>query len=220
MMQIIIAILTYLAVCMYMYMQYACMQLKLIYLHAGRHKNEITTVASTLVGGNYNCKLIMATESPVKNVLILGTAGSGKLTIAENILENIEQEQHIEGCDNHTWVRKDARITSRSGTLKGEACNFFLVDTAGPEHHLNHQTIYTSTLDYLNKHAQGGLSLIILLVRQGCCTPPDLTKLAKIVEKFFTEKSKSITVLIHSGCDGFNEEAKKTILKSLNREVK
>ena len=160
----------------------------------------------------------MATKSSVKNILILGTVGAGKFTLVKNILDHMymEQEQRTEG-ENHTWVRKDARITQCSGTLEDTNCTFFLVDTADPGHRQNYQAIYTRALEYLHKFAQDGLSMIILLVRQGCCTPPDLEKLDKIVENFFTEKSKSITTLIHSGCDGFSEEAKEKYIESFEK---
>ena len=144
-----------------------------------------------------------------KNVLVLGTAGAGKSTLVNHILGTKGNEP---GSDS--WISKDTRIVYRGGQVNGVNCNFISVDTAGPQQRHRSYDLYTYVINSLSTYAKEGLSLIILLVRQGCCTPPDLEKLTKIIEQFFTDNCKPITVLIHSGCDGFDEEAQKDYIQT------
>lgn len=143
-----------------------------------------------------------------KNILVLGTAGAGKSTLVNHILGVKVNEP---GSDS--WISKDTRISHRSGQVNGVNCNFISVDTAGPQQRHRSYELYASVINRLSTYAKEGISLIILLVRQGCCTPPDLEKLVKIIEQFLTDDCKPLTVLIHSGCDGFNEEAQKDYIQ-------
>ena len=144
-----------------------------------------------------------------KNILVLGTAGAGKSTLIHHILGTKDNQP-----SSNSWISKDTRMVHHNGLMNGVNCNFISVDTAGPQQHHRSHDLYIAVMDYLRNHAKEGLSLIILLVRQGCCTPPDLEKLAKVTEQFFTDHCKPITVLIHSGCDGFNEEAQKEYIQT------
>ena len=160
--------------------------------------------------------MAMASTSSARNILILGTAAAGKSTLVKHVVDEGKlQEEKEEDSDQRSWVRRHATIKTHSGTVKDVPCTFVLVDTASPERRDTPQAIYTNLMRKMDTvKPLENVSLMILLIRQGCCTPSDLTNLLTIVEDFLSEQCKEITVLIHSGCDGFNEEAKMNYIET------
>ena len=160
--------------------------------------------------------MAVESKSSARNILILGTAAAGKYTLVKHVLDEDQLQEKIEqGSDQQSWIRRQAEIKIHCGKVKDVPCSFILVDTASPESHDTPQVIHANLMSKMKTMTPlEDLNLIILLIRQGCCTPSDLGKLLTIVEDFFSTECKPITVLIHSGCDGFNEEAKRNYIET------
>ena len=137
-----------------------------------------------------------------RNVLLLGTAGSGKYTIAKNI------------ATDHTDDFPPKYAYKGVGFVHEITFNqykFAFIDTAGIQLDDHPQQIHKLNTDTMRKEIAAilpGIHLILLVVRNGCCVPDELDALAIIVGTLFTKETRKYIALIHSACENLHETAK------------
>ena len=153
-------------------------------------------------------KLKSNTENLQRNILLLGTAGSGKYTIAKNIAT----EDTDDFPPKYTYKGVGSVYEIPFNQYK-----FVFIDTAGIQIDDDSQQIHKLNADTMRKEIAAmlptGIHLILLVVRNGCCVPDELDALAEIVDTLFTGKTRKYIALIHSACENLNEAAKISHMK-------
>lgn len=124
------------------------------------------------------------------NILLLGTSGAGKYTIAK----------HIADDDNFP----DKRVHKGVYHITSRGYKFVLIDTAGAQlDPLQSDKRIIGKL--IRKEVQDTFSnivhLIVIVVRKDCYIMEEVDSLAYIVETLFTKESRQNIALIHSGCE-------------------
>ena len=146
---------------------------------------------------NYACA---ENQGSIKHILILGTIGSGKYTIAKNISKifcsfptrNNSRESEIVQCIDD-----------------GDRFKFVLVNTGGarmPDVWGTKSPTVGTIAASIKQHLRGGISLIMVVVRYECITPEDLEILVNMINSLFTKEAKEHIALIHSGCEFLSNE--------------
>ena len=140
-------------------------------------------------------------QGSVKHILILGTIGSGKYTIARNISTN----------PRNFPSRRSLR--ERSGIIQciddGNLFKFVLVDTGGarmPDVYGAKGPSIGSIAANIKGYFKSGISLIMVVVRYDCNTPDDFEVLANLINGLFTDGGKKHIALIHNGCEMLSED--------------
>ena len=151
-------------------------------------------------------------QGSVKHILILGTIGSGKYTIARNISTNPR---------NFPTPRKSLR--ERSGIIQciddGNRFKFVLVDTGGarmPDVYGAKGPSIGSIAANIKDYLKSGISLIMVVVRFDCNIPDDFEVLSNLINGLFTDEGKKHIALIHNGCEMLSEENVEEYTRNFN----
>ena len=131
-----------------------------------------------------------------KNILILGTIGAGKSTIANNISDYIvfpSQTCSMMSNSRAPSIRGDKYISYKLNIEYG----FLLIDTFGAFNPREFDTSQQKLQENFSKYLPGGPHLVIMVIRRGSSSPDELKVLNYIIQKRFTQAvNKSFTLII------------------------
>jgi len=145
-------------------------------------------------------------QGSVKNILILGTAGAGKHTIAKN----------LSTCDegySYTNNRDKSRGIGQVQCLEIWPNRFVLIDTAGPQFDQKAIPNANLTKQHIESYLKEGISLIIVVVRKDCGLPEEFSGLALIIESLFSVEARSYIALVHTGCELLEKDQRNQYIK-------
>ena len=151
-------------------------------------------------------------QGSVKHILILGTIGCGKYTIAKNI-----------SSDCRTFPSRSS--LRQSGIIQyiddGDRFKFVLVDTGGarmPDVWGAKGPTIGEIAAQIRQLLKGGISLIIIVVRYDCNTPEDMQVLVNIIKALFTDEATKHIALVHNGCEVLSSENVSQYIKHFKAE--
>ena len=140
-------------------------------------------------------------QGSVKHIVILGTIGSGKYTIAKNISTNSRN------FPSRSSLRESGKIIQYIDD--GNRFKFVLVDTGGarmPDVWGAKGPTIGSIAAQIKEYLKGGISLIMVVVRYDCDTLDDIQVLVNMINGLFTSEAKKHIALIHNGCEILSNE--------------
>lgn len=146
-----------------------------------------------------------------RNILILGTIGAGKATLANNIADEVvfSSETDIRSSTREPDIRGGVSQYTDENLNYG----FVLVDIFGPFNPDTHDTSGERLKQYFNEYIPEGVSLIILVIRKGASSPEEIENLKFIVSKRFHKNAKNHTALVFTACEGLGESKTKDFLQ-------
>lgn len=156
---------------------------------------------------------VVENQGAIKHILMLGTIGSGKYTIAKNISSDSQN------FPPRNSLRKQSGIIQcidDEGLFK-----FVLVDTGGarmPDVWGAKSPTISEIAAKIKHYLKGGISLIMVIVRYDCDSPEDLQVLANMIDALFTDEAKQHIALVHNGCETLSKEGVKHYIKHFNGE--
>lgn len=153
---------------------------------------------------------IVENQGAVKHILILGTIGAGKYTIAKNISPDCQS------FPSRSSLRQSGIIQRIDD---GNRFRFVLVDTGGarmPDDSGAKGLTIGTIATQIKQHLRSGISLILVVVRYDCDAPEDLQVLANIISALFTDEAKQHIALIHNGCETLSKESIPKYIKNFN----
>ena len=154
---------------------------------------------------------VVENQGTIKHILMLGTIGSGKYTIAKNI-----------SSDSQNFPSRSS-LRKQSGIIQciddGRLFKFVLVDTGGarmPDVWGAKGPTISEIAGKIKHHLKGGISLIMVIVRYDCDTPEDFQVLCNMIDALFTDEAKQHIALVHNGCETLSREGVKHYIKHFN----
>lgn len=142
------------------------------------------------------------------NILILGTIGSGKATLANKIAN----EDIFKPKDDIT-----RRPEIRPGRSEFSNFSFLLIDTFGVFHVKDHQNLYSyhNFQQIFEENMRDGVNLIIVTIRKGCSSPEEIKVLNYIITERFSKSVVEHVALIITACEEVGYTKKDEFLKNL-----
>ena len=144
-----------------------------------------------------------STSDKVSNILLLGTSGAGKYTVAK----------YVAGVDNfpEKYVYKGVGAVHNITSSKYK---FAFIDTAGIQlDPLQYEKLSISKIrKELETHFPHGVHLVVIVVRKNCFTNEEVDSLAYIVETLFTKEARKYIALIHTGCENLDKIQRETYI--------
>ena len=184
-----------------------------------QHQRNLTgvddNIGGIVVGHNQSRDdfAVVENQGTIKHILMLGTIGSGKYTIAKNI-----------SSDSRNFPARSS-LRKQSGIIQciddGALFKFVLVDTGGarmPDVWGAKGPTISEIAAKIKHHLKSGISLIMVVVRYDCDTPEDLQVLANMIDALFTNEAKQHIALVHNGCENLSEEGIKQYIKHFNAQ--
>ena len=144
------------------------------------------------------------------NILILGTIGSGKATLANKL----SKEFIITPSDNLQRQTKISYVQSKSGNLK-----FLLIDTFGPFQVYDFRKLYSyeNMQQELKKHMHDGINMIIFTIKYGCSSPEEIKVFNYIVHQRFAKGARELFTLVITASEGIGFAKRKNVLEKLQQ---
>ena len=151
-----------------------------------------------------------------RNIVVLGKTGCGKSTLANKIICHDGTFQVAATFDSCTNLNIHASV---SVAIEGETFTINMIDTIGFSN-----TTFTKKgtkqsmqiMKDINKHLKltvpEGLSLIIFVLKLGRFTDEEY-KVFKRLAGNFSDLIKELSMLVITGCDGKNDNAREDIIK-------
>jgi len=146
----------------------------------------------------------------VKHVVILGTMGSGKYTIAKILSKG-----------HHSFPSRSS--LRESGIIQFIDVDFFkfvLIDTGGarmPDIYGAKGPRISDIAAQIKEYLKSGISLIMVVVRYECSTHEDFQILANMINALFTDEARQHIALIHTGYETLSKEHRERYMKNFKR---
>lgn len=143
-----------------------------------------------------------------RRVLIIGKRGSGKATIANHIvgMNIFEVSKSVEGL---TRTNKRHRYRYHRTQIKQSYC-IQLVDTIGLSDKPRHQEMVDVIKEFLTKHCQDGIHLVLFVFKNARFTREDREPINFLLDTFGQEISP-ISALVVTCCEGLEESSRQEL---------
>ena len=145
-----------------------------------------------------------------KNILILGTVGAGKATLANKIADKETFSSQSNSMSSNAR-KPDIRSEKLKNATECFDHNFLLIDIFGPFQN------YNITCERLkaefDRNFIGGVNLIILAVRKDSSSTEEIEVLNYIINKRFSELAKKCIALVFTACEGLGSSKREEFAK-------
>ena len=161
------------------------------------------------VGVEYGRPALPLHGSPpkVRNILILGKAGVGKSTIANQIIGS--QIFKISTPVGSVTRQIGSNIVTGQAGTNGTMYNIKLIDTAGQSNHFSIEHI-----DDMKLFLEAGIHLVIFVSKNARFTNED-SEAFKYILEMFGESIANNSALVVTCCEGLHEIAREALVKEL-----
>lgn len=168
---------------------------------------ECTCIDS--VGTEYGKLALRYTPPKVRNVLILGKAGVGKSTVANQILGS-QVFQISTPVDSVTRQFRSNIVTGHAGK-NDTMYNIKLIDTVGQTNSFSIEHIVDDMKHFLERFP-AGIHLILFVSKNARFTNEDC-KAFNFIIKMFGDSIADISALVVTCCEGLHEKAREGLVK-------
>ena len=168
-------------------------------------------VASSKTAGAYPAKQ--------RNVVVFGKTGAGKSTVSNRILET-EGIQEPFVVSEHKVVLSEPKLSKAAmSVLKTEdECQYLVkvIDTMGFHNTCGKKNseIVKDIKQYLRDQMSDGINLVLFVSRHGRWTKEEQQTFDLVIHNFKSELS-SISALVVTGCDGYEDDEKKEVITDI-----
>ncbi|KAK3726747.1 hypothetical protein QZH41_001543 [Actinostola sp. cb2023] len=151
-----------------------------------------------------------------RNVVILGRTGTGKKTIANQILA--KDVFHVQSSMESVTRQATTMDAEEKDPIRKVHYNIKIIDTVGPySAPIEKQTIFRHIIDYSTTKVPEGINLILFTFRNGVYEKGEIEAFKAII-KSFKDEIREMSALVITGCESFDEIGRKNIIQEINTE--
>lgn len=152
-----------------------------------------------------------------RNIIILGRTGTGKKTIANQIVN-----RDALAIDSHM-----ASLTREAGDFRCDEVdpkrkvhyNINILDTLGPySSTISTSKIVNYIMEYPSREGREGVNLVLFTFRKGVYEDNECKIFKKIIENRIGEEIRNISALVITGCETLDEEERTRLINELKED--